>query len=88
MYAAVEAAAKADTAAAMTIGDKLERELKVDEIKGALLEKLAGQFEGREGDRRAFRALNKSLVRERVCATRSASTVAWRTSVRCTPRSA
>ena len=32
----------------MTIGDKQERELKVDEIKGALLEKLAGQFEGRE----------------------------------------
>ena len=67
VYDAVEAAAKDDTAAAMTIGDKQERELKVDEIKGALLEKLAGQFEGREKEiGAAFRSLNKSLVRERV----------------------
>ncbi len=67
VYAAVEAAAKDDTAAAMTIADKQERELKVDEIKAALVEKLSGQFEGREKEiGAAFRSLNKALVRQRV----------------------
>src|SRR5919112_257605 len=67
VYAAVEAAAKDDTAAAMTIADKQERELKIDEIKAALLDKLAGQFEGREKEiGAAFRSLNKALVRQRV----------------------
>ncbi|GAB3783170.1 polyribonucleotide nucleotidyltransferase [Nocardioides ungokensis] len=67
VYDAVEAAAKDDTAAAMTIADKQEREAKVDEIKAALLEKLAGQFEDREKEiGAAFRSLNKQLVRERV----------------------
>jgi polyribonucleotide nucleotidyltransferase len=67
VYAAVEAAAKTDLAAAMTIADKQERELKVDELKSSLLENLAGQFEGREKELgAAFRALNKAVVRERV----------------------
>ena len=68
VYAAVEAAAKADDRRrAMTIADKQEREAKLDEIKAALLEKLAGQFEGREKEiGAAFRSLNKALVRERV----------------------
>jgi polyribonucleotide nucleotidyltransferase len=67
VYAAVEAAAKDDTAAAMTIADKQERELKVDEIKASLVEKLSGQFEGREKEiGAAFRSLNKALVRQRV----------------------
>ncbi|HEV7875633.1 MAG TPA: polyribonucleotide nucleotidyltransferase [Nocardioides sp.] len=67
VYAAVEAAAKADVAAAMTIADKQERERKLDEIKSALLENLAGQFEGREKEiGAAFRSLNKGVVRERV----------------------
>jgi len=67
VYAAVESAAKSDLAAAMTIGDKQERELKTEELKGALLEQLAGQFEGREKEiGAAFRSLNKQLVRERV----------------------
>ena len=67
VYAAVEAEAKDDTAAAMQIGDKQERELRVDEIKGALLEKLAGRFEGREKEiGAAFRSLTKDLVRQRV----------------------
>ena len=67
VYDAVEAAAKDETAAAMSIGDKQEREAKVDEIKAGLLEKLAGQFEGREKEvGAAFRSLNKQLVRERV----------------------
>ncbi|MBL0747412.1 polyribonucleotide nucleotidyltransferase [Nocardioides baculatus] len=67
VYAAVEAAAKDDTAAAMTIGDKQERETRTDEIKSALLEKLSGQFEGREKEiGAAYRSLTKALVRQRV----------------------
>lgn len=67
VFAAVEAAAKADLVAAMTIGDKQEREAKTDELKAALLEKLAGQFEGREKEiGAAFRSVNKQVVRERV----------------------
>src|SRR6476619_4459431 len=63
VYDAVEAAAKDDTAAAMTIADKQEREAKVDEIKAALLEKLAGQFEGREKEiGAACRSLNEQHV--------------------------
>ncbi|MFS3129661.1 polyribonucleotide nucleotidyltransferase [Nocardioides sp. Bht2] len=67
VYEAVTAAAKADLTSAMTIGDKQEREAKTDELKVALLEKLAGQFEGREKEiGAAFRSLNKEVVRERV----------------------
>jgi polyribonucleotide nucleotidyltransferase len=67
VYAAVEAAAAADTAEALKIGPKQEREARLDEIKAALLEKIAGDFEGREGEiGAAFRSLNKLLVRERV----------------------
>jgi len=67
VYAAVEAAVKTETAAALTIGPKQEREEKLDEIKVGLLEKLAGDFEGREKEiGAAFRSLNKQLVRERV----------------------
>ncbi len=66
-YAAVESAAKADLASAMTIADKQERETRTDEIKVAVLDKLAGDFEGREKEiGAAFRAVNKNLVRERV----------------------
>ncbi|MEV5002893.1 polyribonucleotide nucleotidyltransferase [Nocardioides sp. LML1-1-1.1] len=67
VYAAVEAAVKSDLAAAMTIGDKQERETRTDELKAAALEKLAGQFEGREKEiGAAFRSVNKQLVRERI----------------------
>ncbi|TQK70568.1 MULTISPECIES: polyribonucleotide nucleotidyltransferase [unclassified Nocardioides] len=67
VYAAVEAAAKDDLVAAMTIGDKQEREARTDELKAGLLEKLAGQFEGREKEiGAAFRSVNKQVVRERV----------------------
>src|SRR6478735_4011461 len=66
-YDAVEAAVKSETAAALTIAGKQEREEKPDESKASLLEKLAGQFEGREKEiGAAFRSLNKSLVRDRV----------------------
>jgi polyribonucleotide nucleotidyltransferase len=67
VYAAVEAAAKADLTAAMQIGDKQEREARTDELKGALLDQLAGQFEGREKELgAAFRSVTKNVVRERV----------------------
>ncbi|GAA4806624.1 polyribonucleotide nucleotidyltransferase [Nocardioides caeni] len=66
-YAAVEAAVKSDLAAAMTIGDKQEREARTDELKAEVLDKLAGQFEGREKELgAAFRSVNKQLVRERI----------------------
>jgi polyribonucleotide nucleotidyltransferase len=67
VYAAVEGAVKDDTAAALTIADKLEREGRLDEIKATLLEKIGPDFEGREKEiGAAFRSLNKSLVRQRV----------------------
>ena len=67
VYDAVEAATKADVVTAMTIGDKQERERRTDEIKAGLLEKLAGQFEGREKEiGAAFRSVTKPVVRERV----------------------
>ena len=67
VYAAVESAAKDDTAAALTIAGKQEREERLDAVKAQLLEKIGGQFEGREKEvGAAFRSLNKSLVRERV----------------------
>ncbi|GAA0971967.1 Polyribonucleotide nucleotidyltransferase [Nocardioides aquaticus] len=67
VYAAVEAAVKGDVAQALTIADKQDRESRTDEIKAALLEKIGGDFEGREKEiGAAFRALNKSSMRERV----------------------
>jgi len=67
VFAAVEAAVKADLTAAMTIGDKQEREARTDELKAEVLDKLAGEFEGREKELgAAFRSVNKQVVRERV----------------------
>lgn len=67
VYAAVEAAVKADLTAAMSIGDKQEREARTDELKADVLDKLAGQFEGREKEiGAAFRSVNKQVVRERI----------------------
>ncbi|QCX27093.1 polyribonucleotide nucleotidyltransferase [Nocardioides jishulii] len=67
VYAAVEAAVSDATAQALTIAGKQEREERLDEIKAELLEKVAGDFEGREKEiGAAFRALNKALVRQRV----------------------
>jgi polyribonucleotide nucleotidyltransferase len=67
VYAAVESAVKDDTASALTIADKLEREGRLDDIKATLLEKIGPDFEGREKEiGAAFRSLNKALVRERV----------------------
>src|SRR4051794_206708 len=67
VYAAVEAAVKDQTAEALTIGGKHEREDRLDEIKASVLEQVGPKFEGREKEiGAAFRSLNKSLVRERV----------------------
>ena len=67
VYEAVEAATKADLVSAMTIADKQERELRVDELKQGVLEKVAPQFEGREKEvGAAFRSVNKQVVRDRV----------------------
>jgi polyribonucleotide nucleotidyltransferase len=67
VFEAVESASKADLLSAMTIVDKQERELRVDELKTSLLEKLTSQFEGREKEiGAAFRSVNKQVVRERV----------------------
>ncbi|NYD42352.1 polyribonucleotide nucleotidyltransferase [Nocardioides panaciterrulae] len=67
VYAAVEAAVREETAQALTIAGKQEREERIDQIKAGLLEKIAGDFEGREKEiGAAFRSLNKELVRQRV----------------------
>jgi polyribonucleotide nucleotidyltransferase len=67
VYEAVENAARAELASALTIAGKQERETKMDEVKESVLGQLAEQFEGREKEvGAAFRQLTKSLVRERV----------------------
>ncbi len=66
-FVAVEAAASSDLSSALTIGGKQEREERLDEVKASVLEKLGGDFEGREKEiGAAFRSLTKKLVRERV----------------------
>jgi polyribonucleotide nucleotidyltransferase len=67
VYDAVEAAVKADLAAAMKIADKQERNDRTDELKDEVLTKLGEQFEGREKEiGAAFRSVNKQVVRESI----------------------
>ncbi len=67
VYAAVEAAVSDETAAALTIAGKQEREDKLDAIKSGVKAQLAEQFEGRDKEvSAAFRALQKKLVRQRI----------------------
>lgn len=67
VYAAVEAAAAGDTAAALTIAGKSERESRLDEVKDAVKVQLAEQFAGREKEiSAAFRSVQKKLIRERI----------------------
>jgi polyribonucleotide nucleotidyltransferase len=70
VYAAVEAAASADLAAALQIAGKQERETRIDEIKDAVRAQLAGAeggFEGREKEiGAAYRAVQKKLIRQRI----------------------
>ncbi|MFM1967498.1 MAG: hypothetical protein RL590_355, partial [Actinomycetota bacterium] len=66
-FEAVEKAAKADLAKALTISGKQERETEIDRIAAATTESLAPNFEGREKEiPAAFRSLTKKLVRQRV----------------------
>ncbi len=67
VFDAVEKAASKDLAEALTIAGKQDRESKMDEVKAAVIEKVAPDFEGREKELgAAFRSLTKKLVRERV----------------------
>jgi polyribonucleotide nucleotidyltransferase len=66
-YEAVEKAAKAELAKALTISGKQERETEIDRISVATTESLKTSFEGREKEiPAAFRSLTKKLVRQRV----------------------
>jgi polyribonucleotide nucleotidyltransferase len=67
VFAAVEAAAKADLTAALTIAGKQERENRLDEISAAVIEKVSPDFPEREKEvPAALRSLTKKLVRQRV----------------------
>ncbi|MFD6859584.1 polyribonucleotide nucleotidyltransferase [Rhodococcus sp. NPDC060086] len=67
VYAAVEAAASAKLAEALTIAGKQERDDRTDAVKVEILEQVAPSFEGREKEiGAAFRSLTKKLVRQRI----------------------
>ena len=67
VFAAVEAAVSDDLAKALTIAGKQERETELDRVKELTIEKVAGNFEGREKEvSAALRSLTKKLVRKRV----------------------
>jgi polyribonucleotide nucleotidyltransferase len=67
VFSAVEAAVSDDLAKALTIAGKQERETELDRVKELTIEKVAGNFEGREKEvSAALRSLTKKLVRKRV----------------------
>jgi polyribonucleotide nucleotidyltransferase len=67
VYEAVVAGVSSELAAALTIAGKQERENELDRIKVLAVEKVGGQFEGREKEiGGALRALTKKLMRERI----------------------
>ncbi|MDQ1542235.1 MAG: polyribonucleotide nucleotidyltransferase, partial [Actinomycetota bacterium] len=67
VYDAVAAAVTTDLAQALTIAAKQERETELDRVKALAVERVAGQFEGRDKEvGGAFRSLTKKLVRQRV----------------------
>ena len=67
VFEAVSDLATDDLAQALAIAGKQERESRLDEVKVAVLDKVAPQFEGREKEiGAAFRSLNKKLVRRRI----------------------
>ncbi len=66
-YSAVEQATSADLEQALQIAGKADRESRIDEIKAAMVEQLAGQFEGREKElSAAYRSVQKKLIRQRI----------------------
>ncbi|WP_375493102.1 polyribonucleotide nucleotidyltransferase [uncultured Jatrophihabitans sp.] len=67
VYEAVRNEVEAETAGALAIADKQEREAKLDEIKDGVKDTLGQRFEDRFDEiSPAFRALNKKLVRQRI----------------------
>ncbi|WP_174188304.1 polyribonucleotide nucleotidyltransferase [Nocardia barduliensis] len=67
VYEAVDGTAKRELSEALSIAGKQEREEKIDEIKLAVLERLADDFTGREKELgAAFRSVTKKLVRQRI----------------------
>ncbi|HVQ19059.1 MAG TPA: polyribonucleotide nucleotidyltransferase [Actinomycetes bacterium] len=67
VFAAVEDAASADLARALTIAGKQEREETLNSVKAATVENVGAKFEGREKEiGAAFRSLTKKLVRQRI----------------------
>ena len=67
VYAAVEKAASADLAKALTVSGKQERESAIDAISASTKESVSAAFVGREKEvTAAFRSLTKNLVRQRV----------------------
>jgi polyribonucleotide nucleotidyltransferase len=67
VLAAVSGAIGNDLATALTIADKQEREIRLDELKVAAHEQLDAQFEGRLGEiSAAVRTLTKKAVRQRI----------------------
>lgn len=66
-YAAVVAHAEKDLSEAIAIAGKQERETRLDEIRDATVEALAGQFPDAEKNlKAAFRAATKHFIRQRV----------------------
>ena len=64
---AVSATVSDDLAAALAVTGKLEREAEIDSLRDTLMDKLAGQFEGREKEiKAAYRSVTKTLVRQRI----------------------
>jgi polyribonucleotide nucleotidyltransferase len=67
VFDAVAAAVSDELAKALTIAGKHDRDVESDKVKALAVERLAGQFEGREKEiSGAFRSLTKKLVRHRV----------------------
>ena len=67
VYEAVAAAVTDELAKALTIAGKQERAEEEDRVKALAIERIAGQFEGREKEiSAAIRSLTKKLVRQRI----------------------
>src|SRR5216683_1949324 len=67
VYDALAGEVSDDLAKALTIAGKQDRDTETDRVKALAVERLGGQFEGREKEiSAAFRSLTKKLVRERV----------------------
>ncbi|MCC2319237.1 polyribonucleotide nucleotidyltransferase [Cellulomonas chengniuliangii] len=66
-YDAVAAVAEAPIGEALTIADKQDRETRLDEVKADAIERLSGEFAGREKElSAAIRAITKKLIRQRI----------------------